>query len=193
MAQPQPLWELTAVPVEWPLQTVLDAWAVVAGTRSRDDAVQRGLRVAEKALNSRLQVLWASQPQDAQRWFAQHWELYFQQNLDGWMEEEQLREVLWQHSFRSSRDKSHFSAAGLVAAPWPAGVDGGWRGSYLPSALARRLLAAQGPVEAEAEAKRRRLEAASSTEELQAKAEERLRTELVEAQGAATFFLNDCY
>ena len=182
--QPQPLWDLTAVPAEWPLQTVLDAWAAVAGARSNDAAVHRGLRAAEKAVESRLEELWASQPQDAQRWFAQHLELYFQQNLDGWTEEEQLRQVLLEHWDRISHDaRSHFSAVGLVAKAWPLGV--GWR---CPSAP--RLLAARGPVEAEAEAeaKRRRLEEASSIKELQAKTEERLRTELVEAQGEATFF-----
>ena len=189
MAAPSPLWELTAVPAEWPFETVVDAWAVVAGTLFNDSAVRRGLRAAQKALESRLEELWASQPQDVQRWFAQHLELYFQQRLHGKTEEEQLRQVLHQRCWRSPRGKSHFSAAGLVAAPWPPCVE--WRG-YSPTPtqnLARRLVAARGPVEAEAEAKRRRVEATTSTEELQAKAEERLRTELVEAQGAATFLI----
>ena len=172
--------------MEWPLQTVLDAWAAVFYRSSNDSAVHRGLRAAQKALESRLEELWASQPQDAQRWFAQHLELYNQQQLDGETEEEQLAQVLRMHCYRSfQQDKSHFSAAGLVAKPWPPGVE--WRWHSPTADLARRLLAARGPVEAEAEAKRRRLEETTSTEELQAKAEERLRTELAEAQGEATF------
>ena len=70
----------------------------------------------------------------------------------GW--EEQLGKVLYYHCFRCPSNKSRFSAAGLVAAPWPQ-VAWWWRGAD----LTRRLLAAQGRAEAEAEAKRRRLEA----------------------------------
>ena len=169
--------------MEWPLQTVLDAWAAVVCRGSHDATVERGLQAAEKVLKSRLEELWASQPQDA---FAQHLERYFQRKLDGKTEEQQLTGVLWQHCCRSfQQGKSHFSATRLVVKPRPPGVE--WWCPGGTTGLARRLLAARGPVEAEAEAKRRRLEATSSTEELQAKAEERLRTELVEAQGEATF------
>ena len=67
-------------------------------TSSSDAAVHLGLQHAGKALESRLEELSASQPQEAQRWFGQHLELYCQHQLDGKTEEEeQLVEVLRQH------------------------------------------------------------------------------------------------
>ena len=154
-AQSTPLWELMAVPEAWPLTTVLDAWAVVFFRYSfGDSAVKGGLREAEKALVSRLEELWASRPQEAERWFAEHLKLYCQRKLDGRTEEEQLAVVLWRHCSCKSQDKIHFSAAGLVAALWPCGV-------FVCSSTkghARRLLAARA--RGQAEAKRRRLEAA---------------------------------
>ena len=135
---------------------------VFARTSSNAAAVDSGLNEAVKALASRLEELWAAEPQEAQRWFAEHLELYFQQKLDGKTEEEQLRQVLWKHRYTSFQDKIHFSAAGLVAAPWPRGVQV-WGYFRSTTELARRLLTARGRGQA-AEAKRRRLEVAEAAE-----------------------------
>ena len=67
-----PLWELTVVPAEWPFWTVQDAWTAVSRRKSNDPVVERGLKTAQEALLSRLEELWASHPQEARRWLAQH-------------------------------------------------------------------------------------------------------------------------
>ena len=188
MAPSTPLWELTAVPEAWPFSTVLDAWAQVCWRRSDDSAVELGLQKAEKALESRLEELWASRLQETQRWCAEHLELYdLHETCRGLTEEKQLVCVLWYHQYCSAHNKSHFSAAGLVVAPWPQGVEeekqlhqvlhehcrrrskatklvaGPWARCVMvwisiTSDLARRFFAARA--RGQAEAKRRRLEAA---------------------------------
>ena len=67
--------------------------------------------------------------------------------------------MLHQHGCHSPQDKSRFSAAGLVAAPWPRGAHRCAKVWFSTTDLARRLLAARARGQV-AEAKRRRLEAA---------------------------------
>ena len=173
-AQSRPLWELAVVPAEWPLKTVMQAWAQVFDRFSQEPAVERGLRRAEKAVVSRLEDLWASRPKEVERWLTQHrQELY---DLQRHTEEEQLECVLEWHYWQclDGPKKSRFSAAGLVVSPWPEGIELEPR-ECLPTDLALRLLAAQG--RAAAEAKRRRLDEAAA-----GSVEDRLQGQLAQAQ-----------
>ena len=104
------LCELTAVPAGWPLDTVLDAFAHLAGWYGPARAdVQR----AQEALAARLAELWALRPAEAAAWRARVEELCPSGKAD--RSRERLAELLFQHAWSEvSRFHVHsFSEAGL--------------------------------------------------------------------------------
>ncbi|CAE7517359.1 unnamed protein product [Symbiodinium natans] len=154
------LYELTAVPNVWPLETVVDAFLHLA---CYDPAYRPGAEPGLLALRARLLDLWVLRPVEATAWLAQQQELY-ERHLGGKeTKEARLAELLFQHG-RSERSRCYvnsFSDAGLVrvAGSWVFSPQ--WEAILRPrcSELAGQLPAADAQAQADETApKRHRLE-----------------------------------
>ena len=119
MPQQQPkvkfLHDLTEVPADWPLATVIDAFAALAAYLSSDAIASRALEVVSR----RLVDLWASQPAEAQAWR----ELHAKEAT----RPEELQEALLRHGAAEFGKYGYggwrFSEAGLLQEEWPGSAE----------------------------------------------------------------------
>ena len=153
------LWELTAVPAGWPLETVLDAFLHLV---ARYGPARADVQHAGEALAARVLELWAANPAEAAAWRARTEELCPSGKAD--RSRERLAELLVQHA-RSERSRCYvhsFSEAGLEreAGSWTPWFSPEWFEAHLRlrcSELAGRLAAAEAEAE-ETARKRQKVE-----------------------------------
>ena len=143
------LYELTAVPAGWPVETVLDAFVHLASYSPAVAGVQR----AYEAVEARLVELWAARPAEAAAW----------RGLNEDRSQERLAELLLQH-WRSELSRwrvTSFSEAGLQRETRSRTLSlSEWEAQVRPRCweLAGRLAAAEAEAE-ETARKRQKLEA----------------------------------